>query len=393
MSRRQRAQPSERALTALLHRLVFQTALGIAWRRLEKYGRILSDAEREDIAQEAMIHAVRSAGRYDAARGTLEAWFSAIVRHKAQDHLRRCGRQSAVLVEELPIDMPYDAPSPEEHVSDMQLVQLAELALSFLPPEERRPVVLHEIEGLPFAEIAEREDVSVSTAFERYQRGMAKIRARIAEPRLRGAAIPPPEVAERIWRRVASRLGLEDLPELEPPPSGTRVREPGPEVRPSSPHASRARFLWARRLGPVVALLLGIPGPWPARSSAPSREEPIATAEPPPVAGPGPLPEPAAPSTQTPPAPASAPRGAAFRHPSEVRPDLESAILNHAREALQKGNLPATLAALAEHARLFPGARGSVRRAGLWPKVCAYYRAARPGREVAELEARCAARL
>jgi hypothetical protein len=95
---------------------------------------------------------------------------------------------------------------------------------------------------------------------------------------------------------------------------------------------------------------------------------------------------------QAQPVPTAAPREALLRRSGEERPDPEPAILDRAREMLQSGNLPATLALIAEHARLFPGTRDDARRAGLWSKVCTHYRAAPDRREVAELEARCAAR-
>jgi RNA polymerase sigma factor (sigma-70 family) len=48
--------------------------------------------------------------------------------------------------------------------------------------------------------------------------------------------------------------------------------------------------------------------------------------------------------------------------PSGSRPDREPEILDRARLALGSGDLPAVLAALAEHARLFPGKQSAARR-------------------------------
>jgi DNA-directed RNA polymerase specialized sigma24 family protein len=49
--------------------------------------------------------------------------------------------------------------------------------LAMLVPEERRVVILVEIDDLTFREVADRERISPSTAYQRHRRGMAVLRS------------------------------------------------------------------------------------------------------------------------------------------------------------------------------------------------------------------------
>src|SRR5438445_54468 len=95
-----RAEHRGRAHEALARRLLFEIAFAIAWDRLERCG--LPDADREDVAQEAVIAAWRQRGTYSEDRGNLEQWLSGILRLELLTFLRKRGRQ--------PLPAPFDVP-------------------------------------------------------------------------------------------------------------------------------------------------------------------------------------------------------------------------------------------------------------------------------------------
>jgi hypothetical protein len=288
-------------------------------------------------------------------------------------------------------------------VSRIRLVALAEFALSFLPPEERRAVILHDIENLSYPEIAARERIAPSTAFARYRRGIAAARQRVAEPDRHRVALvlaigalrgdddgPPPEVVERLWRRVAPHLNLEDFVEAQPPPSGTRLHDPaeGPPSSRPGPPAPLGRIGWLYRLGPLVAVFLGPSGLPEVPSASPPHEDPAVVATAPAIVE-GAVATVPGPAVEAPTAPASVLRSVPRGIPLRSRRYSETALLDRVRDALKTSDLPGALAALAEHARLFPGEESRARHAAYWSQVCTSYRRTRTRPEVAELQARC----
>lgn len=268
------------------------------------------------------------------------------------------------------------------------------------------------------------------TARARYKKGMealqrAKEEGKIGNPFAVSAAFagvlgpagaweePPPEVFERAWQRAIVELGLDHRPpDSEPPASGTRRRDASPahdgEPPPSS-RPPRGRSAWPRRLGPALLLLLG---PGPARESGgdrPRDERPavvlastqattiappaLGASEPSPVSGslgPGSVSTvvttlPAA--SSTPPAPVRQ-----RRQPNRGDNDAERHIMEEARLASARGDLPAAIDALTNHTRQFPKGQNAAARNRALSDVCALYRADHPQSDVPEMEKHCAGR-
>jgi RNA polymerase sigma-70 factor, ECF subfamily len=201
----------------LAQRILFDALMAVVRRMLGRYG--LQGADREEVAQEVAVAAYRGLGKYDADRGTPKQWLSGIVRRQVKSFLRRWNKlPSRAAGDDLP-DVPDPAWTPEEEVS---LHDLAVRAFSVLPDEERRVVLLIEIERLTLREAAEREGISASTAFERHKRGMAALRDAAGRedqascgvlvfPLAAGDSAPPPAFVEQAWRRAVVELGLRRL--------------------------------------------------------------------------------------------------------------------------------------------------------------------------------------
>jgi RNA polymerase sigma-70 factor (ECF subfamily) len=141
----------------------------------------------EDAAQEAFVAAWRGLG---GLRGdSFRRWVLRIAANACRDELRRRGRRPAssldvALEEGLP--EPADAgPLPETSLLDSESRGRIERVLAELPPEQRLAVVLCDVEGLDYAEIAAVMRTSLGTVKSRIARGRARLRdVLLREPEL-----------------------------------------------------------------------------------------------------------------------------------------------------------------------------------------------------------------
>ena len=130
--------------------------------------RILRDvAEAEDVVQEVFLQVWRQAGRFDAARGTPEAWICTIARTRALDRLRR----RAARKEEAGATDPLAGAEPG--TEDALAVRTAVAALS---DDQRRAVELAYYEGLTQSEIARRLGEPLGTIKTRIRTAMMRLR-------------------------------------------------------------------------------------------------------------------------------------------------------------------------------------------------------------------------
>jgi RNA polymerase sigma-70 factor (ECF subfamily) len=135
--------------------------------------------QAEDIAQEALSRAWRHAGSYDSRRGSVATWVLTMTRNLAVDTLRRKGAEpvdpSAVIF----FDQPARGPSPEESANIADDASRVRAALSQLPVEQRRVLVLSAYYGYTTREISEAEAIPLGTAKTRLRSGLIKVRALI----------------------------------------------------------------------------------------------------------------------------------------------------------------------------------------------------------------------
>jgi RNA polymerase sigma-70 factor (ECF subfamily) len=136
-------------------------AFGLALRILREHG------DAEDVVQEAFVQVWRQAARYDAARGSPEAWLCAIVRTRAIDRLRR--RLSRREQPEAAEPAPAAAAGPEGALAVRQ-------ALKVLSADQRRALELAYYEGLTQTEIAHRLQEPLGTIKTRIRTAMLRLR-------------------------------------------------------------------------------------------------------------------------------------------------------------------------------------------------------------------------
>ncbi len=131
--------------------------------------------DAEDLTQEVFIRVFKSLSTYRP--GTFEGWLHRITTNLFLDQARRRQR---IRFDALPDDvgdkLPGLLPSPDDEVSDDMFDPDIEAALASLSPEFRVAVVLCDIEGLSYDDIAAVLGVKVGTVRSRIHRGRSMLR-------------------------------------------------------------------------------------------------------------------------------------------------------------------------------------------------------------------------
>ena len=134
----------------------------------------------EEAAQEAFLSAWQGLPffRGDSAFST---WLYRLVSNACVDLLRRDGRRRASAGpslddEELNLDVPDPAPSPQDAAERQELREEIERGLSALSPEHREVLILREIHQLRYDEIADSLSLDVGTVKSRISRARKQLR-------------------------------------------------------------------------------------------------------------------------------------------------------------------------------------------------------------------------
>jgi RNA polymerase sigma-70 factor (ECF subfamily) len=143
--------------------------------------------EAEDVVQEAAVRALRYFRTFSG--GDARAWFLRIVRNTCYDVLnRRRNRQRVEVLTDDHVDLEGDV-TPESAVLRSADIALVERVLSDLPARARELLVLREIEGLSYQELAAVLDLPIGTVMSglsRARRAFSRsMRAKLA-PSLAG---------------------------------------------------------------------------------------------------------------------------------------------------------------------------------------------------------------
>ena len=150
----------------------------------EEHGRLIysylrfqlgSADEADDLTAEVFLRAVRSAERFDPARGTAKSWLFRIAQNALRDHGRRERRRRTVSLSDFR-DLRADAPSPEERVIRQEEVGRLLTALAELPEGDRQLVSLRYGSGLSTAEVSEVLGIREPAVRTRLWRALGRLR-------------------------------------------------------------------------------------------------------------------------------------------------------------------------------------------------------------------------
>jgi RNA polymerase sigma-70 factor (ECF subfamily) len=147
--------------------------------------------DAEDLTQEVFVRVFRSLSSYTP--GTFEGWLHRITTNLFLDSARRKQRiRFEGLADEVAHRLAGSEPTPAQAFDDSHLDDDVQAALKALPPEYRAAVVLCDIEGFSYEEIAATLGVKLGTVRSRIHRGRAQLRVAL-EHRRPG---PPHEALE-----------------------------------------------------------------------------------------------------------------------------------------------------------------------------------------------------
>jgi RNA polymerase sigma factor (sigma-70 family) len=140
------------------------------------------DHDAEDLVQEAYLRAYKFFDRFQGDDG--RAWLLAVVRNTCYTWLtRQQTHERAVSFQEEIHGTGSDALNPETLLLRKATRQLLHDALEELPIEFREVVVLRELEGFSYKEIAAIVDIPLGTVMSRLTRGRSRLQQCLA-PRL-----------------------------------------------------------------------------------------------------------------------------------------------------------------------------------------------------------------
>src|SRR5437588_938054 len=141
-------------------------------------------ADAEDVVQEACLRAFRGIGGF--AGGNARAWVLSIVRNTALTWLGKNRPAALVMVDDLEgvecaqaIPHDPDAETPETALITKTDRARLEVAIAALPVPFRETLVLRDVQGLDYREIAKVTDVPIGTVMSRLARARRRLIASI----------------------------------------------------------------------------------------------------------------------------------------------------------------------------------------------------------------------
>lgn len=175
-----RAAAGDRTAFAQLMEHYQSACYGLAWR-------LLGDPDlAADATQDAFVHAYRAIGSYRG--GVFRSWLLRITANASYDILRRAQRRPTTTLPDGEEGSPpeladLDAVNPVAEATRSELYRHLEAALQQLPPDQRTAVVLTDVYGMDYNEVAEMTRSALGTVKSRIHRGRLRLRALLADHR------------------------------------------------------------------------------------------------------------------------------------------------------------------------------------------------------------------
>lgn len=139
--------------------------------------------DAQDCLQDAMLRIYRSLGSFKG-QSSFSTWVYRITMNTCLDELRRRKSRNATSLDNLldngwsPSD---DDNAPEKHALASEQRRVIDRAIAELPEDMRSAVVLRDVQGFSYDEIAEMLEANIGTIKSRISRGREKLRLILRE--------------------------------------------------------------------------------------------------------------------------------------------------------------------------------------------------------------------
>jgi RNA polymerase sigma-70 factor (ECF subfamily) len=143
--------------------------------------------EAEDLTQEIFLRVFKSLDKFNRD-ADFSTWLSSVARNHCIDHYRAGKREREVLVEDLlAFDLaPASTGNPYRTLEDRDRRSFLRRGLDLLPDKLREAVVLRDLQGLSYQEMADQLGLPEGTVKSRINRGreeLARLLLRAQQPR------------------------------------------------------------------------------------------------------------------------------------------------------------------------------------------------------------------
>jgi RNA polymerase sigma-70 factor (ECF subfamily) len=132
---------------------------------------VRNNHDAEDVVQESFLKAFKALDTFRG--GDARSWLLSIVRNTAMNFVR--GRKPDLAIVDQPTEPADRQPDPEQGLLEQSRREQVRQAISRLEPEFREALVLREIEGLSYKEIASVLDIPAGTVMSRLSRARQRL--------------------------------------------------------------------------------------------------------------------------------------------------------------------------------------------------------------------------
>jgi RNA polymerase sigma-70 factor (ECF subfamily) len=142
--------------------------------------------EAEDLTQDVFLRVYQSLDRYRSSAGAFRTWLMTVARNHAIDHYRRRREERQRRDDGVEGEMellPSGDEGPVMALERQERVQLVQRGLRTLPEELREPIILCDLQGLPYDEVAKVLELPLGTVKSRLNRGRLELAKRLLAKR------------------------------------------------------------------------------------------------------------------------------------------------------------------------------------------------------------------